>query len=59
MKTVELRAKLDIKGEDFERLKILEHHVEHLFDLDNWSEIKTVHDVKIIEENDTPEKEYC
>ena len=50
MYQIKLSMIIDVENkDDIEALKILEHHVEYLLDLDSWKEIKSVHDVKVEE----------
>ena len=48
MHQVKVTMIMDIeKLEDLEAIKKLEHHAEYLLDLDNYPEIKNVHDVHV------------
>lgn len=38
-----------IEADDDSDLKKLSHHIEYLFDLDNWPEIKSVSEVEVTE----------
>lgn len=44
---VNFEIKMEIEDKDFDKIKQLEHHVDRLLDLDNWSEIKSVYGCKV------------
>lgn len=46
---VKVEMLLEISDNSLEEIKILEHHVDYLLDLENYPEIKSVNDVKITE----------
>ena len=48
-KEIKLTMNLTIDADSMDELKRLEHHIEELLDLDNWTEIKSVYGVKVKE----------
>lgn len=44
---VKFEIKMTINEDDLPKLKKLEHHADWLLDLDNWPEIKGIHDCKV------------
>lgn len=48
-KEIKLTMNLTIDADSMDEFKRLEHHIEELLDLDNWTEIKSVYGVKVKE----------
>ena len=48
-KEIKLTMNLTIDAGSLDELKRLEHHIEELLDLDNWTEIKSVYGAKVKE----------
>lgn len=48
-KEIKLTMNLTIDADSLDELKRLEHHIEGLLDLDNWTEIKSVYGVEVEE----------
>ena len=49
IKEIKLTMNLTIDADSLDELKRLEHHIEELLDLDNWTEIKSVYGVEVEE----------
>lgn len=50
MKTLKIIMYLDVEENGVEEIKKLEHHVDYILNLDEYPEIKSVHNVKVEEE---------
>ena len=48
---INVSMKMEIENGSYDKLKTLEHHAEHLLDLDEWPEIKNVYDVRVQDAN--------
>lgn len=46
---VKVEMLMGISDDSLEEIKKLEHHAEYLLDLENYPEIKSVSDVKVVE----------
>ncbi len=51
-KTVKIEMFMKVESSEVNLMKVLEHHMEWLIDLDSWPEIKCIFGVKVNEINE-------
>lgn len=55
---INVSMKMEISEGALEEIKKIEHHADHLLDLDEWTEIQSVYDVQVREENQNESQKY-
>lgn len=60
MKTMEINFKVVVDEDAVDELKkCINHHIDRLLDLENWPEIRSVYDAKIIENKKNKDLDKC